>query len=120
MMWSPKFRSPNRCRLRQSGKHSMCRIKHIGLVWSLLACLILMNGLLAAPGVAHAEHHASHTATTHSTGLCAWQCVAAQGIEASSVCPKSTRQLIHLVASESAIQFQRLFSSLLFLRGPPA
>ncbi len=98
----------------------MPQLKHVGLVWSLLICLVLMNGLLAAPSVAHAEHHASHNAGTHSTALCAWQCVAGQGIETSSTCQESTLQLVALFVSEYAGQFQHLFSSLLFLRGPPA
>lgn len=55
------------------------------LVWALLFCIGLMNGLMAAPSVGHAEHHANHQATTHSTGMCAWFCAAGQGVESASV-----------------------------------
>ena len=48
----------------------MVRLKQSWLVWSLLLCLVLVNGLLAVPAVAHADHHAKHQAGTHSTGLC--------------------------------------------------
>ncbi|MEC4891037.1 MAG: hypothetical protein RI101_13365 [Nitrospira sp.] len=57
------------------------RLKQSWLVWLLLLGLVLVNGLLAAPAVAHAGHHAKHDAGTHSTGLCAWQCAAGQTAE---------------------------------------
>ena len=59
----------------------MLRLKQSGFVWSLLLCLVLVNGFLAVPAVAHADHHAKHEAGTHSTGLCAWQCIAGQTAE---------------------------------------
>jgi hypothetical protein len=62
----------------------MGRLKQSGFVWSLLLCLVLVNGFLAVPAVAHADHHAKHEAGTHSTGLCAWQCIAGQTAEAAS------------------------------------
>lgn len=59
----------------------MLRLHRSALVWSLLLCLVLVNGFMAAPGVVHAEHHANHQAGTHSTGLCAWLCAAGQTAE---------------------------------------
>jgi hypothetical protein len=97
----------------------MPRRKHTGLVWSLLVCLVLVNGLLTVPSVTHAEHHANHKAGTHSTGLCAWQCAAGQGIEASSVCLESTLQLIAVSVPERASELAPFYSSLVYLRGPP-
>ena len=37
----------------------MLRLKQSGFVWSLLLCLVLVNGFLAVPAVAHADHHAN-------------------------------------------------------------
>jgi len=97
----------------------MLRLKQSGFVWSLLLCLVLVNGLLAAPAVAHADHHAKHDAGTHSTGLCAWQCVAGQSIDTATVVPTSSRQFVYMVASR---QIDRVSSAPLvsrFFRGPP-
>ena len=44
------------------------------LIWGLLLVIVMVNGLMAAPSVGHAEHHADHQTGTHSTGLCAWLC----------------------------------------------
>lgn len=98
----------------------MVSVKRSGLVWSLLLCLVLANGLMAAPSVAHAAKHGSHQAGTHSTGLCAWLCAAGQGIETSSVSLESTLRLVDRVAGVRIDQYDILFSSLVFLRGPPS
>ncbi len=95
-------------------------LKRSGLAWSLLLCLVLANGLMAAPSVAHAGHHAQHHANTHSTGLCAWLCAAGQGIETSSVFLESSLRLVGCVKDVCADQYERLVSSLIFPRGPPS
>jgi len=97
----------------------MVRLKRSGLVWALLFCLVLVNGLMAAPSVAHAVHHASHQAGTHGTSLCAWLCAAGQGIETSSVSLESTFRFLDLVASPDVDQIQKRFFSTVLLRGPP-
>ncbi len=98
----------------------MVTLKRSGLVWPLLLCLVLANGFMVAPGVAHAAHHASHHAGTHATSLCAWLCAAGQGIETSPVSPVAIFHLIDHVEYSGTDQFERHFSSLIFLRGPPA
>jgi len=75
---------------------------------------------MAAPSVAHAAHHASHKAGTHSTSLCAWLCAAGQGIETSSVSPESALRLLTLVEFRDVDQIQKRFLSVVLLRGPPA
>ena len=98
----------------------MALVKRSGLVWSLLLCLVLMNGLMAAPSVAHAMHHGKHQAGTHSTGLCAWLCAAGQGIESASVDLESTLRLLDWVVYVHADQYKKSLPSVVFLRGPPA
>ena len=97
----------------------MSRLKHPKLVWGLLLCLVLVNGSMAVPSVAHAADHASHKADTHSSGLCAWFCAAGQGIEVSPVrvdaawWPFCTIELQFIEELREDISFQP------FLRGPP-
>lgn len=98
----------------------MVGLKRSGLVWSLLLCLVLVNGFMAAPSVAHAGHHAKHQAETHSTGLCAWLCAAGQGIDTSSGSLESRFRPVDLVVFVLVDQHAFLFCPSIFLRGPPA
>ncbi len=97
----------------------MRALKRSQLVWSLLICLVLVNGFMAAPSVDHAAHHGSHEAGTHTTGLCAWLCAAGQAVESSSVILNSRHQLIGRIDLYHANSLQDVFSPLVFLRGPP-
>jgi hypothetical protein len=97
----------------------MIRLKRQGLVWGLLVCLVLVNGYMAVPSVAHAAKHASHKAGTHSTGLCAWLCAAGQGIESASVHFESRLQVLDSVVLRPVDHMQRPIYSSIFLRGPP-
>jgi hypothetical protein len=91
-----------------------------GFVWALVLCLVLTNGFMAAPSVAHAEHHGTHhDAGTHASGICAWLCAAGQEVEPSSVNLTSVLQLVGLSRNVSADSVVPLFSSDLFARGPP-
>jgi len=94
--------------------------KRPAVVWAVLLCVLLMNGLMAAPSVGHAQHHADHQGTTHSTGICAWLCAAGEGVESSSVFLHSTVQLVArvVVLHNETILDPETFSH--FLRGPPA
>ena len=99
----------------------MSLVKRPGLVWALLVCLVLTNGFMAAPSVAHAEHHGTHhDAGTHASGICAWFCASGQEVEVSSVNLTSVRQLVGPSGDVSADPIVLLFSSDLFARGPPA
>ena len=98
----------------------MVRFKQSGFVWSLLLCLVLVNGLLAAPAVAHADHHAKHQAGTHSTGLCAWQCVAGQSIDTAAVSLTSSLKCIYMVESSQIDPVRAVLPASLFSRGPPS
>lgn len=96
------------------------RLKTPLAVWGLALCLVFVNGSMAAPSVAHAEHHRHHQAGTHATGICAWFCAAGQEVESSSVDFESTLQLIGLTESPSANPVLQHFSINRFARGPPA
>lgn len=98
----------------------MSRLKSYGLVWGLLLCLVLVNGYMAVPSVAHAAKHGSHKAGTHSTGLCAWLCAAGEGIESASVPFESKLQVLDPVVLQHVGHVQRPFLAVVFLRGPPS
>ena len=98
----------------------MTVVKRSGLIWSLLLSLVLMNGFMAAPSVAHAAHHENHQAGTHSTGLCAWQCAAGQGVESTSVDLASTIQVVGQVVYIFADKDEESSPLAVFFRGPPS
>lgn len=97
----------------------LARLKQSWFVWSLLACLVLVNGAMAAPSVSHAQHHADHQAGTHSTGLCAWLCAAGQDLETTSVSLQSTLQLVEQTVVIHGNPIRIPASSPHFFRGPP-
>lgn len=98
----------------------MPSIIRLPVVWSLLLCLVLVNGAMAAPSVVHSAKHGNHHAGTHSTGLCAWLCTAGQGIETASIALDSIYYPVEQVLELRIDQQECLFFSDIFLRGPPA
>ncbi len=98
----------------------MNRAKSYGFVWGLLLCLVLVNGFMAAPSVAHTTDHASHKAGTHSSGLCAWFCAAGQGIEVSPVRMDAASKLFCTIELQFIEELREDISFQPFLRGPPA
>ena len=97
----------------------MATVKRSGFVWALLVCLVLVNGFMASPSVGHAQHHADHQAGTHTTGICAWLCVAGVGIESSAVQLASALQLLERVSIPSFDVVVSVVSLPYFFRGPP-
>jgi len=74
---------------------------------------------MAAPSVAHAEHHGAHKAGTHATGICAWLCAAGQETESSSVDLSSILELIGPSWTGATNPIRLIFSPDRFSRGPP-
>jgi len=98
----------------------LIKLKRSGFVWALLICLVLVNGFMAAPSVGHSQHHADHQAGTHTTGICAWLCAGAVGIESSVVQLISTPQLLERVSIPSFDVILSVVSLPYFFRGPPS
>lgn len=98
----------------------MGMLRRSWLVWALLVCLVLTNGFMAAPSVAHAEHHSTHHDTgTHASGICAWFCAAGQDIDTSSVEPTSNLQLVESAPVAGFVEPQDSIALSTFPRGPP-
>jgi len=94
--------------------------KRPAIVWGLLLVMVLVSGFMAVPSVGHAEHHADHQASTHSTGLCAWLCAGGVGIESSVVQVASGLRLFEWVSSPSFNVVLRVIALPYFFRGPPS
>jgi len=97
----------------------LVRLKSPLAVWALALCLVLVNGSMAAPSVAHAEHHGAHKTGTHATGICAWFCAAGQEVESSSVEVASVLELIGPSWIGAVHPILPTFSPARFSRGPP-
>lgn len=95
-------------------------VKRPVLVWGLLLVIVMVSGLMAAPSVGHAEHHADHQPSTHSTGVCAWLCAGGVGIESSIVQFDSYLQLLESVSSSPPKTVFSVVSLPYFFRGPPS
>ncbi|MGD9851890.1 MAG: hypothetical protein AB7T38_11530 [Nitrospirales bacterium] len=93
------------------------RSKSLALLLSLV--LVLLMGTMHIGMASHVVDHAHHTGTTHSTGICAWMCMAAQSLSADS--PAFNQAFLPMGFSEeptsSSIPGQHAF--LLPSRGPP-
>jgi hypothetical protein len=48
---------------------------------SVVACLLLLSGLVYPQLAAHAAHHSHHQAASHATVLCSWMCAAGQAAD---------------------------------------
>lgn len=83
-------------------------------------CLLLLSGLAYPQTVAHAGHHAHHTAKTHASVLCSWMCAAGQVFEGTTAVLQSDRSPIG-IASQVAVQepVSHVLSTA-FSRGPPS
>lgn len=85
----------------------------------LTVCLLLLSGLAYPQTVAHAGHHAHHTAKTHASVLCSWMCAAGQVFETGTVIIPSDRTPVGVASvqtvSEPTSAVHRTASS----RGPP-
>lgn len=69
----------------------------------LTVCLLLLSGLAYPQTVAHAGHHAHHTAKTHASVLCSWMCAAGQVFDGAAVILQSDHSPI-AVADVIAVQ----------------
>ena len=89
------------------------------LAWGLVACLLLLSGLVYAQTVEHSVHHAHHQAATHASVLCSWMCAAGQGLEGLAVVIQA---YLGLLALAILVPWYKPFSLLLDFsptRGPP-
>jgi hypothetical protein len=81
----------------------------------LAGWLILLSAIAYPQLTAHASQHAHHDASTHSTVLCSWFCMAANAAEGTSV-------HLALVEQVDSVELEFLgprISSILTVQPPP-
>lgn len=89
-------------------------------VWSLVAGLVLLNGLVYPQTVAHAAHHAHHTAATHATVLCTWMCASGQALQGIAVIFDSDLHPFTHLTRSAAQRWATGGRSATASRGPPS
>ena len=83
-------------------------------------CLLLLSGLAYPQTVAHAGHHAQHTAKTHASALCSWMCAAGQVCEGTAIVFQTDRSPIAVVAIIVVHEPASIVHSATPSRGPPS
>jgi hypothetical protein len=86
----------------------------------LAVCLLLLSGLAYPQTVAHAGHHAHHTAQTHASVLCSWMCAAGQVFEGGTVVLQSDRSPVAAVSAVEVEEPAGIVHSTTPSRGPPS
>lgn len=89
------------------------------LAWGLVACLLLLSGLVYAQTVEHTVHHAHHQAATHGSVLCSWLCAAGQGLEGVTIVLQACLGLLALAVLLLHQQPLNLLLISSSTRGPP-
>ena len=82
--------------------------------------LLLLSGLAYPQTVAHAGHHAQHTAKTHASALCSWMCAAGQVFEGTAIILQSDRNPVGLTSPIVALEPTSVVHPTALSRGPPS
>jgi hypothetical protein len=83
-------------------------------------CVLLLSGLAYPQTVAHAGHHAQHTAKTHASALCSWMCAAGQVLEGTAVVLHSDRNPVAVVSLVIVSEPTSVTHLAIPSRGPPS
>ena len=83
-------------------------------------CLLLLGGLAYPQTVAHAGHHAHHTAKTHASALCSWMCAAGQVFEGTAIVLQSDRNPVGLASPIVVLEPASVVHPTALSRGPPS
>jgi hypothetical protein len=98
----------------------MTRLSRTFLILGVLACFVVMSGVVSSQAAAHSLHHLHHNAATHSTILCSLMCAAGQVVSVAE--PVFDTPLTILQALEVSIVHPVTLTvlTLRFSRGPPS
>ncbi|MGE0474510.1 MAG: hypothetical protein AB7P17_12825 [Nitrospirales bacterium] len=86
----------------------------------LVACLLVVGGVLTAQAVEHSQHHSQHHPSTHATLLCSWFCAAGQTMETVRVSIEGPVESLITVDQWRFISPQEHFLILPISRAPPS
>jgi len=96
----------------------MMKFKQL-IALSLGIVLMFMLGSMPLSLASHSIDHHHHSAQTHTTGICAWMCTAAQTISTDSQILSPSFSLLEIIQPSPHSSIQTLSQGFLPARAPP-
>lgn len=97
----------------------MTRLFRTTLVLGVLACFLVMSGVVSSQAAAHSLHHVHHNAATHSTILCSLMCAAGQVVSVDEPVFDAPLTVLHAIDVSIVHPVTLTVPTLRFSRGPP-
>ncbi len=97
----------------------MTRLSRTALVFGVLACFLVMSGMVSSHAAAHSLHHVHHNAATHSTILCSLMCAAGQVVSVAEPVFDAPLTVLHAIEASIVHPVTLTVPTLHFSRGPP-
>ena len=97
----------------------MTRLSRTALVLGVLACFLVMSGVVSSQAAAHSLHHVHHNAATHSTILCSLMCAAGQVVSLAEPVFDAPLTVLHAIDVSIVHPVTLTVPTLRFSRGPP-
>lgn len=97
----------------------MMRLSRTALVFGVLACFLVMGGVVSSHAAAHSLHHVHHNAATHSTILCSLMCAAGHVVSVSEPVFDAPLTVLHDLEFSVDHPVTLTVPTLHFSRGPP-
>ncbi len=97
----------------------MMRLSRTALVLGILACFLVMSGVVSSHAAAHSLHHVHHTTATHSTILCSLMCAAGQVVSVAEPVFDAPLTIAHAIEVSIVHPVTLTVPTPHFSRGPP-
>ena len=97
----------------------MTRLSRTVLVLGVLACFVVMSGVVSSQAAAHSLHHVHHNAATHSTVLCSLMCAAGHVVNVAEPVFDAPLTVLHAIEVSIVQPVTLAVHTLRFSRGPP-
>ena len=97
----------------------MTRLSRTTLVLGVLACFLIMSGVVSSQAAAHSLHHVHHNAATHSTTLCSLMCAAGHVVSVAEPVFDAPLTVLHALEVSRVDPVTITIPTLRFSRGPP-
>lgn len=97
----------------------MTRVSRTVLVLGVLACFLVMSGVVSSHAAAHSLHHVHHNAATHSTVLCYLMCAAGHVVSVAEPVFDAPLTVLHALEVSITHPVTLTVPTPHFSRGPP-
>lgn len=97
----------------------MTRPSRTLLILGVLACFLVMSGVVSSQAAAHSLHHIHHNAATHSTVLCSLMCAAGHVVSIAEPVLDAPLTVLHALEVSIVDPVTLTVPTLRFSRGPP-